>query len=129
VKPTQHSPLMDARDIRHQLHDCHSASVSCTPASAAEACSSATIGTTLCPEKNIPLCFLLQLLVKLTNLHKNFSIYSGMNTDYKRLKIVHLVVTYFFAIDDEIVMSVNTYMSIMGISTEDKYLIKSLPEN
>jgi len=52
-----------------------------------------------------------------------------MNTDYKRLKIVHLVVTYFFAIDDEIVMSVNTYMSIMGISTEDKYLIKSLPEN
>jgi len=27
-----------------------------------------------------------------------------------------------------IVMSVNTYMSMIGISTEDKYLIKSLPE-
>ena len=52
-----------------------------------------------------------------------------MNTDYKCLKIVYLFVTYFFAIDDETVMSVNTYTTIMGISTEDKYLIKSLPEN
>ena len=34
----------------------------------------------------------------------------------------------FFAIDDIIVTSVNTYRSMMGISTEDKYLIKSLPE-
>jgi len=35
----------------------------------------------------------------------------------------------FFAINDVIVTSVNTYMSMIGISTEDKYLIKSLPEN
>jgi len=35
----------------------------------------------------------------------------------------------FFAIDDVIVTSVNTYMSTIGISTEDKYLIKSLQEN
>jgi len=38
----------------------------------------------------------------------------------------------FFAIDDVIVTSVNTYTSVMGISTEDKYLktvIKSLQEN
>jgi len=35
----------------------------------------------------------------------------------------------FFAIDDVIVTSVNTYTSMMGISTEDKYLIKSLPEH
>jgi len=35
----------------------------------------------------------------------------------------------FFAIDDLIVTSVNTYTSVMGISTEDKYLIKSLQEN
>ena len=35
----------------------------------------------------------------------------------------------FFATDDVIVISINTYMSVMGISTEDKYLIKSLPEN
>jgi len=34
----------------------------------------------------------------------------------------------FFAIDDVIVMSVNIYTSVMGINTEDKYLIKSLPE-
>jgi len=32
----------------------------------------------------------------------------------------------FFAIDDVIVTSVNNYTSMMGISTEDKYLIKSL---
>jgi len=32
----------------------------------------------------------------------------------------------FFAIDDVTVTSVNTYMSVMGISIEDKYLIKSL---
>ena len=47
-----------------------------------------------------------------------------MNTDYKCLIIVHL-----FAIDDLTVTSVNTYTSMMGISTEDKYLIKSLPED
>jgi len=35
----------------------------------------------------------------------------------------------FFAVDDVMVMSVNTYTSIMGISTVDKYLIKCLPEN
>jgi len=35
----------------------------------------------------------------------------------------------FFAIDDVMVTSVNTYMSMMGISTVDKYLIKSLPEH
>ena len=35
----------------------------------------------------------------------------------------------FFAIDDVIVTSVNTYTSVIGINTEDKYLIKSLPEN
>ena len=35
----------------------------------------------------------------------------------------------FFAIDDVTVTSVNTYMSMMGISTEHKYLMKSLPEN
>ena len=35
----------------------------------------------------------------------------------------------FFAIDDVIVMSVNTYTSMMGISTEDKHLIKSLRDN
>jgi len=34
-----------------------------------------------------------------------------------------------FAIDDVIVTSVNTYMSMMGISTENKYLIKSVREN
>jgi len=31
----------------------------------------------------------------------------------------------FFATDEVIVASVNTYTSMMGISTEDKYLIKS----
>jgi len=35
----------------------------------------------------------------------------------------------FFVIDDVIVTSVNTYTSMMGISNEDKYLIKSLREN
>ena len=35
----------------------------------------------------------------------------------------------FFAIDNVIVTSVNTYSSMMGISTEDKYLIKSVQEN
>jgi len=35
----------------------------------------------------------------------------------------------FFAIDDVIVTSVNTYMSVTGINTEGKYLTKSLPEN
>ena len=34
----------------------------------------------------------------------------------------------FFAIDDVIVTSVNVYTSVMGINTEDKYLIESLPE-
>jgi len=35
----------------------------------------------------------------------------------------------FFAIDDAIVTSVDTYTSTMGISSQDKYLIKSLQEN
>ena len=35
----------------------------------------------------------------------------------------------FFATNDVTVTSVNTYMSMMGINTEDKYLPKSLPEN
>ena len=35
----------------------------------------------------------------------------------------------FFVTDDVIVTSVNTYTSMIGISTEDKHLIKSLPEN
>ena len=35
----------------------------------------------------------------------------------------------FFAVDDVTVMSVNAYTSVMGISTEYKYLIKSLREN
>ena len=35
----------------------------------------------------------------------------------------------FFAIDDVIVTSVNTCTSVMGISTEEKYLIKSVREN
>jgi len=35
----------------------------------------------------------------------------------------------FFATDDVTVTSVNTYASMMGISTERKYLIKSLREN
>jgi len=35
----------------------------------------------------------------------------------------------FFAIDDVTVTSVNTCMSMMGISTKGKYLIKSLAEN
>jgi len=30
----------------------------------------------------------------------------------------------FFAIDDVIVTSVNTYASLVGIDTEDKYVIK-----
>jgi len=47
-----------------------------------------------------------------------------MNTDYKCLKIVHL----FVAIDNVIVMSVNTYMSMMELTLK-KYLIKSLREN
>jgi len=35
----------------------------------------------------------------------------------------------FFAINDLIATSVNTHTSMMGISTEDKYLISFLPEN
>ena len=35
----------------------------------------------------------------------------------------------FFAVDDVIVTSVNTCLSVMRISTEDKYLIISLQEN
>ena len=35
----------------------------------------------------------------------------------------------FFAIDDVILMSVNICRSVMGISTEDKYLSKCLREN
>ena len=46
-------------------------------------------------------------------------------------KISPSICYVFFAIviDDVIVTPVNTYMSTIGISTEDKYLIKSLPEN
>jgi len=36
----------------------------------------------------------------------------------------------FFAIDDDVIVTlVNIYTSVMGISTEDKYLIKSLWED
>jgi len=35
----------------------------------------------------------------------------------------------FSAIDDVIVTSVNTYTSMMGISTEDNYFVKSLRAN
>jgi len=54
-----------------------------------------------------------------------------MNTDHKCLKIVYLFVTYSLLFDDVIVTSVNTYMSMMGITlkNKDKYLIISLPEN
>jgi len=52
-----------------------------------------------------------------------------MNTDYKCLKKVHLLFYIFFAVDDITVTSVNTYTSMVGISIEDKYLIKSLQEN
>jgi len=52
-----------------------------------------------------------------------------MNTVYQCLKIVHLFVMIFFGVDDLTVTSVNTYMSMMGVSVEDKYLIKSLREN
>ena len=57
-------------------------------------------------------------------MHKNFSIYNWMNTDYKCLKIVHLFVTYslLLSLMDVIVMPVNSYMWTMGIGTEDKYL-------
>ena len=48
-----------------------------------------------------------------------------MNTDYKCSKNSPSICYIFFAIDDVIVTSVNTLMSMMGISTEDKYLIKS----
>jgi len=41
----------------------------------------------------------------------------------------HISSYIFFAIDHVTVMSVNTYSSVMGISTEDKYFIKSLQEN
>ena len=52
-----------------------------------------------------------------------------MNTDYKCLKTVPSICYIFFAIDDVIVTSVNTRASMMGISTEGKYLIRSLGEN
>ena len=52
-----------------------------------------------------------------------------MNTDNKLFKNSPSICYIFFAIDDVIVTSVNTYTSMMAISTEDKYLIKSLPEN
>ena len=55
-----------------------------------------------------------------------------MNTDYKCLTIVHIFVYIcytFLAIDDIIATSVNTYTSMMGISTEDNHFIKSLREN
>jgi len=52
-----------------------------------------------------------------------------MNTDYKCLKIVPSICYVFFAIDDVMVMSVNPYTSMMGFSTEGKYLIKSVRAN
>jgi len=62
-------------------------------------------------------------------LHRNFSIYSLRNTDYKCLKNTPYICYIFFAIDEITVTSVNTYTSMMGISTEGKCLIKSLREN
>jgi len=70
--------------------------------------------------KNTPLCFLLYLLVKLTSVHKNW-LYMFKNSP----SICYI----FFAIDDVIVTLVTTCTSMMGISTEDKYLIRSLREN
>ena len=66
------------------------------------------------------------IVVKLTNLHENLSIYSWTNAYYKCLKIVHLFLTYSLLL---FVTSVNTYMSVMGFSMEGKYLIKPLQEN
>jgi len=74
--------------------------------------------------KKQPLLFSFITLVKLTNLHKNVSIYSWINTDYKSLKNSPSVCYIFFAIDDVIMMSVNTYTSMMGINIEDKYSMK-----
>ena len=48
-----------------------------------------------------------------------------MNTHYM-FKNSGSICYIFFAINDVIVTSVNTHTSIMGISTEAKYLIKSL---
>jgi len=47
-----------------------------------------------------------------------------MNSDYKYLKSPYICYM-FFAIDN----TDNTYASMMGISTEGKYLVKSLREN
>jgi len=47
-----------------------------------------------------------------------------MNTDYKSLKNSPSVCYMFFAIDGVIMVSVNTYMSMMGINIEDKYSMK-----
>ena len=52
-----------------------------------------------------------------------------MNIDYKCLKNSPSICYIFFAIDDVIVTSVNTYTSMNGISTEDKHMIKSLRES
>ena len=52
-----------------------------------------------------------------------------MNSDYKCLITVHLFVTNSLLLMFLIVTSVSTYTSMMGISTEDKCLIKSLREN
>jgi len=48
---------------------------------------------------------------------------------HARLCVCLSICYIFFATDDVIVTSVNTYTSMMGISAEDKYLIKSLGEN
>jgi len=52
-----------------------------------------------------------------------------MNADYKCLKNSSSICYIFFTTDDVTVTSVNTYTSLMGISIEDKYLVKSLREN
>jgi len=46
-----------------------------------------------------------------------------------RWALAHISSCIFFAIDDVIVTWVNTCTSVMGISTEDKYLMESLREN
>jgi len=52
-----------------------------------------------------------------------------MNTDCRYLKNSPSICYIFFAVHDRIVTSVNTYTSVMGFSTENKYLMKCLREN
>jgi len=46
-----------------------------------------------------------------------------------RWALAHISSYIFFGTDDVTVISVSTYTSVMGISIEDKYFIKSLREN